>query len=368
MGTQELDMAGPTETSVMDQAAMWFVKLRAEGSSKSDRAEFAKWIDTSPEHRDTYQAYADCWDEMQDYASDNAIMDMRRDALESGQQKPMFEWHRFAAMAASLLVLIVSGVLVFGSFSPPQANVDQPVIATAPQAAAPKQIASAPPAEHGQSVYQTGVGQRSTINLPDGSALELNTDSLVQVNYSAERRELVLLRGEAMFRVAKDKTRPFTVEANGKKVTALGTIFTVRRDTREVKVTLLEGVVTVDEVAVPDRPKATLATATLRPGQQLLALTGQPFAIGAVNTEIATSWRRGRLVFDNQPLSQVVAEVNRYFNQNVVIGDAELRELRVSGTYSTGSIKNFTDAMEASFPIKHRVDAKSNRVVLEIAQ
>src|SRR5690606_15701139 len=95
------------------------------------------------------------------------------------------------------------------------------------------------------STYSTGIGQRSTVTLQDGSIVELNAQTRIKVAFGAERRSVQLLDGQAIFRVAKDASRPFVVHAGDREIIALGTAFDVRLDPSAMRVTLLEGKVAV---------------------------------------------------------------------------------------------------------------------------
>src|SRR5690606_36591729 len=189
--------------------------------------------------------------------------------------------------------------------------------------------------------YHSAVGQRSRIDLPDGSSLELNTDTVIDVKFTLERREFRLVRGEALFDVAHDVSRPFIVNSEDERVIALGTVFSVLKVGSEFIVSLFEGEVQVERLA-HFRPGAKpLRSTRLDAGQQLIADTMHGFQISPVDTEAALGWRNGRLVFDGDPLREVVAELNRYSVRKLVLGDPELGSLRVSGTFRTGSAEAF---------------------------
>ncbi len=338
--------------NVEEQAAYWFARLRADNASKGDQRRFKTWLEESPQHAQAYALQEEVWTAMQDSAVDDEIMAMRQNALSVSTGANNNSWLKYGAIAASLLVVVVSMVMLnpFASLGGSSG--------TAPS----DQFAQAEP--QSSPIYRTAIGQRSTVNLPDGSVVELNTDSLIQVNFSEESRDLILLRGEALFEVAKDSSRPFVVEADGKLVTAIGTTFSVRRADDEVRVTLIEGIVTVDQDDGDSSNPAAVSKKQLKPGEQLVALGGQPFQVNMINTDSVTSWKDGRLIFDNEPLGMIVQEVNRYSTRKLVVGDPTLSDMRVSGIFQVGSIDSFAVALEASFPVENSARSDEGDIVL----
>ncbi|GAA0467332.1 FecR family protein [Parasphingorhabdus litoris] len=341
-----------TSNSVEEQAAHWFARLRADNAGRSDQKRFKAWLEESPRHAEAYALQEEVWTAMQDSAVDDDILAMRQSALAMPAAANNNGWLKYGAIAASLLVLAIS-VVIFNpfQFGNGSGNID-PV----------DQLAQAEP--QASPIYKTAIGQRSTVNLPDGSVVELNTDSLIQINFSNERRDVILLRGEALFEVAKDASRPFVVEADGKLVTAIGTTFSVRRADDEIRVTLIEGIVTVDDEDREDANPNAVGTKQLRPGEQLVALGDQPFKVSMINTDAVTSWKDGRLIFDNEPLGAIVQEVNRYSTRKLVVGDATLSDMRVSGIFQVGSVDSFAAALEASFPVANNAQSDEDDIIL----
>ncbi len=338
--------------SVEEQAAYWFARLRADNASKGDQRRFKVWLEESPRHAEAYALQEEVWTAMQDSAVDDDILAMRQTALAMPAAANNNDWLKYGAIAATLLVLVVSMVMLkpFEHWNSSDSN--DPV----------EQLAQAEP--QSSPIYKTAIGQRSTVNLPDGSVVELNTDSLIQINFSDERRDLILLRGEVLFDVAKDANRPFVVEADGKLITAIGTSFAVRRADDEIRVTLIEGIVTVDEQGSGDSTPGAVSKKQLRPGEQLVALGDQPFRVNMINTDTVTSWKDGRLIFDNEPLGMIVQEVNRYSTRKLVVGDPTLSDMRVSGIFQVGSVDSFAAALEASFPVANSAQSDEGDIIL----
>lgn len=202
--------------------------------------------------------------------------------------------------------------------------------------------------------YATEVGQTFNTRLADGSQLTLDTDSQVRVRFTGSERRIELLRGQALFEVAHNAQRPFIVQAGDTRVRATGTRFEVRRIGRDVRVTLTQGSVEVVDKDV------TAKTWRLKPGEALSlkpasASTATPTP---VDIQTATSWTSGTVTFQDMPLDEAVAELNRYSRDKIVLSDGAPRTRRISGVFSTGDNDDFIAALSAYYGL--RSDRKPN--------
>lgn len=204
-----------------------------------------------------------------------------------------------------------------------------------------------------RNVHATDVGEQRTIVLEDGSSVELNALSRINVRFSEEERSIILITGQALFRVAKDNSRPFVVASGKTQVRAVGTEFDVYQKSAGTLVTVVEGRVAVigdsnrsdwatrDAMArrakAPDGMRgANVSSAVLvSAGQQILVGPGSRTAPQTANVEAATAWTQQRLVFESTPLAEVVEEFNRYNRRPLIIEDAVLRDFHVSGSFSS---------------------------------
>ena len=200
-------------------------------------------------------------------------------------------------------------------------------------------------------LHRTGVGQRQTIALSDGSTVTLNTASTVETSFTDKERRVRLVRGEALFEVAHDAARPFLVDAGSARFRALGTAFNVRLRPDVVELTVTKGVVAVasreGEVNVPAATRiAAGAGAIVRSGAVA------PTALDDQHLRQRTAWQDGVLEFDGESLAQAVGEFNRYRSQPIVIGDARLEALRIGGRFEVNEADKFLAALTSSFPIQ----------------
>lgn len=173
-------------------------------------------------------------------------------------------------------------------------------------------------------IYETGVGERRTVTLSDGSTVDLNAKSRLTVAFTRGERRVTLAEGEAIFDVAKNPDRPFTIDAGRYDVRVVGTRFDVRNRPEGLSVAVDHGVVEV-------RPDAGGRIYRLHHGQRFkVGQDGQP-VLGAVDTSEVFAWRSGRMIYRNEPLSAVVADLNRQFHQPIRVADARLKDMPITG-------------------------------------
>lgn len=309
-----------------DVAARWFARRRLGGLDPLEQEAFDAWIQESAEHQLAYAEVEAAWRGVEDIRNDPRVMAMREQAVRRNAP-----WRRFlapASIAAGLLLCVLAGWWAYDAGFIPNRQF------------------------HTQS-FRTAVGERSTIKLPDGSVVTMNTDTILRTEAAQGRRLVHLERGEAYFQVAKDASRPFIVSAAGRTVTALGTAFEVRVDSGRFEVTLVEGKVRV-ESPVADagraggaaRGAATQAT-EMAPGTQLVASDDTAWRLEEINAQQETSWLTGQLVFRAQPLAEVVAELNRYSHRQLEIDGQALADIPITGTFRPGDNESFAAAVTA---------------------
>jgi transmembrane sensor len=197
--------------------------------------------------------------------------------------------------------------------------------------------------------YATAVGGFQHVPLADGSRVDINTNSKLEVTLASAERHVSLDRGEAFFAVAHDRTRPFVVEAGDFRVTAVGTAFSVRRDGEQVIVAVTEGRVRVDRRA----GRGTEPMLFVSAGQRIVATPALPIAVQAVAPSLLEqdmSWRDGLLTFEEEPLHDVAAEFNRYNSRQLVV-DPAAAQFRVSGTFRANNVDGFLRLLRQGFNV-----------------
>lgn len=198
--------------------------------------------------------------------------------------------------------------------------------------------------------YATTIGGFERVPLADGSHVELDTDSEIEVAYGRNRRRVDLERGKAFFQVAKDSVRPFVVEAGTYRITAVGTAFSVRRTDRATEVLVTEGIVRVDRKDGRNSARPLLirasGRATLEPNDSVVSHVSPSQAEGEL------SWREGVLVFNDRPLSEVAAEFNRYNRRQLVVLDPEVGDVLIAGRFRPTNLDGLIRLLEPGFGVE----------------
>lgn len=295
-------------------AADWFALRRSGAMTDEARAEFEAWL-VEPDNRAAFANVEATWAVL-DAARDDPAMLAMREAAERAHRPVRRRWITGGAIAASIAALAVA----------------------LPIATSPDVVARLPlPAER---TLSTGVGQMTTMTLPDGTQVTLDSDTVLKLHETPSQRLVTMERGRAFFRVAKDAARPFNVIANGKKVTAVGTAFDVNLANDCFELVLVEGKVRVADAAVFRRPQ----TADLSPGSRLVVAKEGRWAVTRVNVEKETGWLRGWLTYDRAPMSQIAADLNRYSEKQIVIADAAVAATPMMGAFKPGDVDGFIRA------------------------
>lgn len=301
------------------QAAEWLIRLDDEGCSPDDYAEFEKWRTRSDHHREIFNRLAADWkgfDRLSDLNDYTALIDHSTIA----EFEVKVSRRRFLiTLAASIAMAFGVGAL-YNSFFWGKPD-----------------------------VFQTAVGERKRIELPDSTIIELNTNSLVHAVYSKSTREIRLLKGEAYFEVTHDPSRPLSVFAGQGIVEVLGTAFTVRmRNDEKIDVLVSEGNVALGvlDSVTPDGIKPLTK---IQAGQDVVLHREEIEHLRDLDLEeIARklSWRNGILSFRGESLADVVADMSRYADVRIEIDDEDLRRLTVDGYFRVGEIETMIEALK----------------------
>lgn len=309
----------------LDEAAEWQVRL-SQDSDPALRADYRRWA-TEPGNARAAEAVGKGWAAVGALSSAPEVLEMRQQALarlrRAGAQHATWRG-RWGWAAAACLVLAMAGGGAILEFRL------QPVD------------------------YETEIGGRRVVALPDGSHVSMDSDSAMEVRFTETERAITLTRGRARFDVAHDTSRPFTVTADHETVVAVGTSFDVEKLGSTVLVTLLQGQVVVkqDEGALPIRAIArSKPSVSLTPGQQLVAARHTIPTVASADLQVAAAWEAGHLVFHDEPLGSVVERVNRYTEHPVTV-DPSAADIRISGVFNAGDVGSFVSAITGYFPVQ----------------
>ena len=248
----------------------------------------------------------------------------------AGRAKPLGFWQRKLALSAAAALLFAVGGGLYLAFAP-----------------------------NGER-YATPVGGFASVPMPDGSNVTLNTDSQIRIALTDTERRVELGHGEAFFEVSKDPKRPFIVRAGDKRVIAVGTKFSVRREGDDIEIVVTEGKVRVEDGAVrQDSHVGGSADVFLTPGS--IARADDAGVLVQRRTlpeaEEHLSWRTGWLMFRNQGLADAIAEFNRYSGRKIVIQDPAIASLKIEGNFRATNVEAFVRLLESGFPVHAEVRA-----------
>jgi len=212
--------------------------------------------------------------------------------------------------------------------------------------------------------YDTDLGEIRRVPLSDGSMVDINTQSAVEVSMRPNSREVALTRGEAWFKVAHDKTRPFTVSAGRIRVRAVGTAFSVRRHDDGADVEVTEGVVETWTAGEEERRTQVAA------GSMAYVAAYEPPKIvqGSAEVERSLAWREGQIVLEGETLDEAVAQFNRYNARKLVISDPGLAAEKLVGQFRATDPQTFAEAVATTLGAKVDEDGETIRLSRRSAQ
>lgn len=292
------------EDTIETRAARWRIRRSEPDFSANERAAFEAWI-AEPAHAVAFAKVDRAWDLL--------------GSLNDGDvEEPLPQRHMFSrrAMAAAVVAAIGTGAFWLAR-------------------------------DEGQRI-STALGEHRAMRLSDGSLVLLNTDTAVDVEFARTSRTINLLRGEAVFKVAKDPRRPWRVNVAGMRVEALGTTFGVRTNGIESRVLMLEGLVRISN------PKQAPINGYASTGNVALvnrsAVRVMSPAVGEIDRLL--SWRHGVLEFNGQTIQQIAEEFNRYNKTKIIVANPETAQLKFGGRFGTIESRKFVDALSSSFPVR----------------
>lgn len=303
-----------TERRALREAAQWLRRLHDPQTSAADRQAWAQWRDRSPEHA---RAWALAEKLQQRFETVPSGLGLAK-TLEPSALK------RREALRA-LSVLLVMGPAAWVAYRLPWAE--------------------------WSADYKTAIGERQQFSLADGSSVMLNTASAVNVRFDQVQRQIRLVAGEILVTVKREGNashRPFVVESGQGTLRAMGTTdtqFSVRQDDRLTRVAVLDGTVEI-------RPARTEKVRWVRKGEECAFVDSDapPPSASAGN---AALWARGLLFADRMRMVDFVAELARYHAGRLQC-DTAIADLRVSGIYQTGNVRNILVYLEHNYPVRVR--------------
>lgn len=359
---------------IAEQAAEWYVAHVDGGLSQQQSQAFMHWLRTSPVHvaeylriegvaRDATDAARASETSWQSLVAESGDVDRivrfgkarpyegmghvsRHSHRPLVKRKPISRW----AMVAAVSVAAVA--LMFGGFHliRPQPQVQQ---------------------------FSTRHREQRSLQLPDHTFVQLDTDSSIVVSFDTHRRRVTILHGQAYFGVAKDPARPFSVLAGNALIRDIGTTFSVDRQSADVTVTVASGRIQVWKAQTQpsllgwlEGSGMSLSQQGRRPlteleaGQQVqIASTGEVASNGAVDVQRALAWTRGQIAFDNQSIATVAAQFNRYNATQIRVDDPRISTIPISGVFDAHDVSTFITFLDSMPGVRIETHGQQTLVV-----
>ena len=298
----------PVSAQVLDAAIAW--QLSLDSGNPVEREEFAKWHAAHEEHARAWRQLG-MLDQRFSVASGPA-----RTALLQSREGIRRRVRKLGSGLAS--VVAVLGLALF---------------------AGERYL----PIDYWLAEQRTATGEQRTIRLDDGTLINLNTHSAVDVRFDEKQRLVVLQEGEILIETAHGDARPFIVETREGSMRALGTRFLVKREEQGTRLSVLQS-------AVAAHPQSSPEEQILREGQQMLIRSDGLGPIAALNLG-ADAWTRGMLVVDNARLEDLVREIGRYRPGHLGVAP-EVADLRITGSFPLKDTNLALNALLPTLPVQ----------------
>ena len=300
---------------IEDNAAKWMARKLSGDMTASEVRDFEAWLAEDDRHKTVFEAY-----EMANFSLDDAETKLLAENFEeelldlSEAQTTNVPWRSIAASAA---VAMIAGSLFLTSFFSTKT----------------------------QDIFITAFGESSGHVLADGSSVTLNTNSKVAIDYSRANRLVQLDKGEVLFNVERNPKRPFIVETPHGDITVTGTVFNVLTEATATVISVVSGAVDISPDASP--------RITLMSGQRIeIDNKGRGGVILNFDPNNALAWRDGKARYNTKPLGNVIADLNRYFERPIVLGDSSLADLSVTGEFDVKDQQTVINALTIAFSLE----------------
>jgi len=319
----------PYSDQARDEAINWFLHLQDELGGNLDNPQFQLWLMASPEHRSAFQAIEQQWQWTERFKQQN--FPAKTEALlfrpENTNKVNRLRYKRWLNLSLAASIVMAIGLGLFSSQG-----------------------------LYGLShTYRVEKGENKTIVLADGSTIDLNTNSEVNVHFNHSLRKVELIRGEAFFTVQHNPLRPFTVHVANVTLRDIGTAFNVYQKADQVNVAVEEGI-----VEVKNQSSQSLVNA----GQQAKIRNNEMIKVSAAEIDMTTAWRKGELIFRGSRLDEVLNEIGRYHDVQIQLTNKNLAALAVTGNFKTDQLDIMLNAVSNLLSVKVK-KLTPNQIIIE---
>ncbi|MFJ2365793.1 FecR domain-containing protein [Pseudomonas sp. NPDC087697] len=300
----------PVSAQVLDAAIAWQLSLDSDSGNPVEREEFAKWHAADEEHARAWRQLG-MLDQRFNVASGPA-----RAALLQSREGIRRRVRKLGSGVASVLLFIGLALFAGERFLP---------------------------IDYWLADHRTATGEQLTLHLADGTLINLNTHSALDVRFDEKQRRIFLREGEVLIETGHNDARPFIVETRDGDMRALGTRFLVKREDEGTRLSVLKS-------AVAARPQSSPDEQVLHEGQQVLMRRDSLGPLATLNSS-ADAWTRGMLVVDNVRLEDLVHELGRYRPGHLGVA-SDIADLRITGSFPLHNTDLALTALLPTLPVQ----------------
>ncbi len=324
---------------IEDEALRWVAHLQSPSLTCQQKAQFFSWLDVCPAHQAAYVNAEAIWQQGQILESIP-----RKEASAAKRKRLSFSIYKvnfpqvLAPVTAAGVCALLLGVTLFNPFS-----------------------------HTSHQHHETKVGEKQELVLDDGSTLILNTNTNITVTFNRDQRLVKLNRGEVYFDIETDQNRPFDVLTSSGSVRVVGTQFSVFDTKQDVIVTVVEGKVSLSNDLDPTDSFHSIITLT---ENQRLSLDQASAKLDPyhINAKSKTSWVKNKLVYQGETLKEVVLDINRYYQSQLVLGEKALSNKEVVAVLQLNDFSSTLNALKSSLNLTSSVDLELQYITLTSQQ
>lgn len=338
------------------QAKYWLFRIE-QGLSLQERQAFVAWSNQDNKHHSALHKYSRSLSTSKLLTDFNGLFPLEKKS--TTQSEKLFSKLSLAACVTFFCVM-TSELLLTNGLSPFFQDTPSKIV---------------------YQQFSTETGEQASFSLPDGSLVQLNTNSLLTISFSEEHRQLNLIKGEALFDVAKDKLRPFSVSSGQQSFTALGTIFNIQKSENDhLELLVTEGRVLIADLneTLPVLTKK-IALTTKQPNAKNIIVAGEiatiinknKLSVNKISPQVIEqelAWQKGMVIFDGQSLTDALDEISRYSQVKFTIEDPELASMKVSGRFKAGDIETLLGSLSYNFDLEYKQTNNNTIIINKVAQ
>lgn len=325
---------------IRTEAHDWVVALEELPVSDMDRKRFEQWLDADPRHAESYDRAVTVRSAIATLDFEDIDSDLRRSYQTIRTDSRLLRRLRFLRQpkwtmgaGGALAVALAIAAILLQPPNPPALSSEPVVFAS----------------------YESSVGERKEVTLPDGTITLLDGNTALAIEFSDDKRRITLQSGAAFFDVAADIDRPFSVESGNLSAVALGTRFDVRAGAQVYRVGVEEGEVEVRyPVTIGGRMTGVIDTRSLVPGQTVAATRRD--GMGRTEQEDPANiaaWRYDRLIFRGATIAEFVANLNRRSTVTIALDPADtFSDLKIDGAFVGDDVDRFLLALTEMHPVE----------------